>query len=329
MSSNDSWSVWARFWHVPVRAERLALTRILLALALFTDQLCQYLLHFRDFFGPAGVAPDGLHDRWLLEHWRWTVLVLGTDNLAILYPIFLIWVGCTVGLLVGWHTRLMNVAVWFLTSCFLNRNPNILNGGDDTLIVGLFLLMLMPSGNALSLDALRWRRRLAAGLPAPLQLDAEGRASTPAWGVRVLQIQLCVIYLTTGLAKLVLAPGNGTWWDGTSIHYVLNNVTMSRWSFAQLPVPLWLTAPLTYVSVWWEVFFPLLVLNRWTRRWALWFGVLFHVGIWLTIEVGWFSFYTLALYGVWVPDEFWDWIRRSAHSQPISKARAGPSRSTR
>jgi hypothetical protein len=51
--------------------------------------------------------------------------------------------------------------------------------------------------------------------------------------------------------------------------------------------------------------FTLLVLNRHTRRWALWFGVLFHVGIWLTIEVGWFSLYTLALYGVWVPCAFW------------------------
>jgi uncharacterized membrane protein YphA (DoxX/SURF4 family) len=63
--------------------------------------------------------------------------------------------------------------------------------------------------------------------------------------------------------------------------------------------------PMTYVSVWWEALFPLLVLNRYTRPVALWFGILFHLGIWFTIEVGWFGFYTMAFYGVWVPDRFW------------------------
>ena len=32
---------------------------------------------------------------------------------------------------------------------------------------------------------------------------------------------------------------------------------------------------------------------------------MFHVGIYLTIEVGWFSFYTMAFYAVWVPEWFW------------------------
>jgi uncharacterized membrane protein YphA (DoxX/SURF4 family) len=290
-------AAWARFWHVPLRAERLALMRILLGAALLTDLLFQYLPHFAEFFGPGGVAPAGRHDAYQLRHWRWTVLFFNTDNLAVLYPVFAAWVAATAALTAGWHTRLMNVAVWFLTMCFINRNPNILNGGDDTLQVGLFLLMLSPSGRALSLDARRLRKR--GRLPP-------GPAFTPAWPVRVIQIQLCLIYLSTGLVKLKGdGPFSGTWWDGTSIHYVLNYVTMSRWSFAQLPLPFWLTAALTYVSVWWEVLFPLLVLSRYTRRWALWFGVLFHLGIWLSVEVGWFSFYTLAFYGVWVPCAFW------------------------
>ena len=110
---------------------------VLLALALLTDQLFQYLPHFADFYGPGGVAPDGLFDRWMLRNWRWTPLFFGTDDLAVLYPVFGLWVACTAGLLVGWHTRVLNVAVWFLTMCFLNRNPNLLNGGDDTLSVAL------------------------------------------------------------------------------------------------------------------------------------------------------------------------------------------------
>lgn len=294
-------SAWVRFWHEPVRAERLAVTRILFAVALLTDQLFQYLPHLLDFFGPHGVAPAGLFDRWQVRDWRWTILLFNTDDPTTLYTVFFLWVAITIGFLVGWWTRFMNVGVWFLTLCFINRNSLLLNGGDDTLMCGLFLLMLTPSGKAFSLDS--WLRRRRGKQP-------EGPAFVPGWTVRLLQIQLCLIYLSTGLVKLQgTGPLEGTWWDGTSIHYVLNYVTMSRWSFAQLPVPIWLTAIMTYTSVAWEVLFTALVLHPRTRRWALWFGVAFHLGIWFTIEVGWFSFYTLAFYGAWIPGEFWDRIR--------------------
>lgn len=298
MTAPPHWSWWTRFWHLPVRAERLALLRMLLALALLTDQLFQLLPNFDEFYGPGGVAFEGLHDRHQLSRWRWTLLFFHTDHLPTLYTWFAVYVGATFLLLVGWQTRLMNALVWFLTLCFLNRNPNILNGGDGVLQVGLLLMLLGPSGYALSVDA--WLRR-RAGKPLP--------ATTPAWPVRVLQIQLCMIYLSTGLVKVKGEDFlEGSWWDGTSIHYVLNYVTMSRWSYAQLPLPFWFTALLTYTSVWWEVLFTPLVLFRRTRTLTLLFGVLFHLGIFFTIEVGWFSWYTLALYGVWVSDAFW--VRR-------------------
>jgi Vitamin K-dependent gamma-carboxylase len=297
----DHASAWTRFWHAPVRAERLALTRILVGVALLTDQLFQYLQHFADFFGPEGVAPAGFQDAEQLRTWHWTILIFGTDNLTIVYAIFGLWMAFTLAFTLGWHTRVMGVLVWFLTICFLNRNPLLRNDGDNVLAAGLFLLMLSPCGRALSLDWLRERRR-PGGPDPPL---------TPAWPVRLLQIQLCVIYCTTGLAKLrAIPPFNdgewGTWYQGTSIYYVLHDCTMARRAYAEFPIPFWVTQLATWISVGWETLFPVLVLCRWTRKWALWFGVLFHLGIYLTIEVGWFSFYTVALYGVWVPGEFWD-----------------------
>jgi len=102
---------------------------------------------------------------------------------------------------------------------------------------------------------------------------------------------------------------------------------MGRRSYVQLPLPLWLTMIGTYLSVWWETLFPVLVLWPRTRKWTLWFGILFHIGIYLTLEVGWFGFYTLALYGVWVPDSFWErWSRPTAASsaeQPSPRKETG------
>jgi predicted DCC family thiol-disulfide oxidoreductase YuxK len=150
----------------------------------------------------------------------------------------------------------------------------------------------------LSIDAWRRRRKLAAAGDGDVL-----RASrfVPPWAVRVLQLELCTIYFFTGLAKL----GGETWWQGTSVHYVLNDITITRWSYAQLPAPIWITAPANYVSLAFEVFFPLLVLWRRTRFWTLLYGIVFHVGIFLTVDVGWFSIYTIALYGVWIPDGWW------------------------
>jgi hypothetical protein len=305
-------STWARFWHVPLRAERLALTRILMGLALLTNQLFELLPRWGEFFGPEGSAFNGLHDADTLYHWQWSTLLFSTDRPDVLWVLFWVWVGVTVALTLGLGTRVVSVAVWFLTYCFINANPRIQNGGDMVLQCGVFLLMLAPCGRALSLDA--WLRRAFGGPPGPHY--------TPAWPVRLMQIQLCALYCTTGLVKLQgYSLFNGTWWDGTTVHYLYNYVWMNRWSFAMLPLPLWATAPLTYASVWWETLFPLLVMNRWTRKWALWFGVLFHIGIWVTVEVGWFGFYTMALYGVWTSDAFWDRWGRKKESHAKSQSR--------
>jgi hypothetical protein len=301
-TTSEAPSLWARFWHEPVRAERLALTRILLGVALLTDQLFQYRPLMLELFGPEGVAPRGLFDGHQLGAWRWTVLLFNHDDPAVLWPVFWGWVALTAAWTAGLLTRVTGVALWLATMCWVNRNPNVLNGGDDTMQLGLFFLMLSPCGKALSLDA--WLRRRRPGEAGP--------ALVPPWSVRLFQVQLCVIYLTSGLRKLAgdgLGPDwlpRGTWWDGTAIHYVLNYPHMSRWSYAQLPLPLWVTAPVSYVCVWWEVLFTPLVLWRRTRAAALGLGLLFHLGIWLTIEVGWFSFYTMAFYGVWVPDQVWE-----------------------
>ncbi|MBI3408560.1 MAG: HTTM domain-containing protein [Planctomycetes bacterium] len=301
MIDTTGWTAWQRFWHAPIRAERLALTRILFALALLTDQLLQFLPIFPDLYGPGGFYPQGLEDQWLLDTWRWPILFFNTDDLRWVYPLFFFWMGVTVAFLLGWKTRSMNVVLWLLCYAFITRTQALRTGAEDVMMATVFLLLLAPCGHAFALDLKRRRR--------------EPPVFTPAWPLRLLQIQLCVIYLTTGLAK-VLAPAwydgwfTGAWWDGTALHYVFCKVHMTRWSFAQLPLPFWLTAAMTYTAVWWEVLFTLLVCFRRTRRWALWFGVLFHIVIYVTLEVGWFSFYTLALYGVWVPGEFWDRFRR-------------------
>jgi hypothetical protein len=312
-----------------VRAERLAMVRVALGLALLAEMAIEYLPNLMDFYGPAGVAPAGLHDADQIWQWNWPMLVFNTDDPTVVWALFAVWALTAACWTAGAFTRLTNVALWFLTFCFQARNPGVLHSCDAVLLNALFLLMLMPTGRALSVDA--WLRR-RAGRPVP--------PWAPAWAVRVLQLQLVLIYVGSGLSKLQGSWGwdgawpildsewrqNQTWWNGTSIHYTLNNVPLNRYSFAYLPLPPWLTMLMTWTCVWWEALFPLLLLHRWTRRAALAFGVMFHLGIYFTLEIGWFGFYSLALYFTWVPDRFWQrfWAWRARRRAPAAASEPAP-----
>jgi uncharacterized membrane protein YphA (DoxX/SURF4 family) len=244
-----------------------------------------------------------LYEDSQLRLWRWFAFLFQSDQPVAVHAWFTAWVLSTLALLVGYRTRWAAPVVWLITNCCLARNPNLINGGDDVLCIALLVLMLCPSGAAWSIDAWQRRRRARAAGDSANARDGW----LPAWPVRLLQLQLGTIYLSTGLHKLL----GESWRDGVALHYVLHDFTTARWGFSSLPLPNWFTHAATYGTLAFELSFVLLVAFRPTRRWALWSGVLFHLGIYALMEVGWFSFYTLTLYTTWVEPEAWRrWSRR-------------------
>ena len=168
---------------------------------------------------------------------------------------------------------------------------NIDNAGDTIRGITLFYLMLCPSGAAWSVDRIIQRRRLGTTFPAYVW----------PWGLRLLFIQLVLIYFMNGLYKVT-----GTnWLAGDSLYYVLCDLTLTRFSFAQLPIPFVVTQVSTWLVLAWELSFPLLVLFRRTRWLALAIGVAFHLGIFATMELGGFVPYVLCLYLPLLPWERW------------------------
>src|SRR5262245_13317275 len=226
--------------------------------------------------------------RRLLRPWQ--------EDAALLHTAAILWAIAAGMLALGWQTRIAAIGTFVLNTSFVNLNPNIDNAGDVIRCIIVFYLMLCPCGAVWSLDRLieKWRRR---------DTESTARIVVSPWPLRLLFIQLTLIYFMNGLYKL----GGADWLSGNSLYYVLCDVTLTRFSYAQVSVPFWLTRVSTWFVLIWEVGFPLWVSLPWTRKVALWIGVLFHVGIYVSLELGNFAPYILTLYLPLVP---WEKFRR-------------------
>jgi hypothetical protein len=175
----------------------------------------------------------------------------------------------------GVRARVTVVAA-FLASLLQTRwNPLPLSLAHQVLVATLFTLMWAESGEVLAVE-----RR-------PRQVE-----SCPVWPLRLLQIQVALIYVNSGLWKLL----GSAWRDGTAVYYALSSDVFQRFPGGVPPGIFWLSAAATYLTLAWEIAFPVLVIWRPTRRIALVLGVLLHLGTWMTMEIGAFSWMMLATY---------------------------------
>jgi HTTM domain len=191
-------------------------------------------------------------------------------------------------LTVGWHTRLAALAVFVVMLSFQRRDIFVFNSGDVVLRIEALYLALAPAGAALSLD----RRRTAGSF-----WDAQVRAP---WGLRLMQVQLSIIYLTTVHDKLT----GTTWNEGTAVSYALRLTDLQAFA-----LPDWLTtnAVLMNFATWGtlvlELSLGVLVWNRRLRPWVLGAGIVMHMIFLLTLAVAFFSFAMYVLYLSFVPED--------------------------
>lgn len=171
----------------------------------------------------------------------------------------------------------------------LSWNGLPLSGAHPTMQSILFCLMWADTGAVLSVDAWLERRR---GDPPT------ARASIAP--LRLIRYQIALIYFVTGLWKL-LSP---LWRDGSAVHYVLNSNVFHRFPNVLPPNLEWVAVVATYLTLFWELGFAVMVLWRPTRYLALVLGIAMHLGMLFTIEIGPFHFVMLAAYPAFLEPEF-------------------------
>lgn len=246
----------------PLAALRLGLAVVLLVQALQIAPVFRELHHqrgllrgpLRDLFGSGHLPAPGRLLPLLEAH--------GVSESLVLTGVGVLYLAGLVGLLLGWRTRACAVVAWLSHLFFMRLAPHASYGADDFANIFLFYSMFAPVGAVWSLDHRRGR-----GSAAP--------SATNRLCLRVMQIHLCIAYLSSGLRK----ASGAQWYDGEAIW---RSLMAQGYSWADFT---WLARwPTLAVVMGWlvlviEVGYPLFIWPRRTRR--LWVAAVagMHAGI--------------------------------------------------
>lgn len=215
-------------------------------------------------------------------------------------------------LTVGFLTRTSALVLMLVHITLVARLSLYGFGADSVFRVFSFLMVLAPLGASWSVDAWLWG----------------GHRRVPLWPRRLVQAQLTFVYVKTGLVKFSSQwLVTGGW---SALYYALNDPGVARFSgrWAAWVYPL--TQLGTFVAHWWEKLFFLLpwsmylqrsdvpdgrlkrLLGRYDLRPAvLGVGVILHMSLFVTMNLGMFPWVTMALYFFFVrPDEARAWLER-------------------
>lgn len=256
----------------------LAILRIGLALVFLGDSFVR-LSDVKAFYTnegwlPLSVLHSGLYNDFALSFHAmsgsmiWQVLLIGLAILASIYMLF------------GHHTRKATIVCWVLLWSIQNRNPLILQGGDDFLRLCLFWAIFLPTAKIWSIDS----RYLA-------KPQIFGHTHISNLGYVLL---LFSVYFFSALMKY-----SDEWYiDGTALYYAFSLESMT-YPLAKFIYPHYsLLKGLTFSAIFIELAAPFCLLIPYKTNFfrsiflVLIFGL--QLGISLTLQVGYFYLISMA-----------------------------------
>ena len=266
------------FFFKPASAKPLALFRIFLCMLLLVQAFVMRK-HFLFFFSPhnliQGEANAIISDPTLPNLYGVLQFLseAGISTHHALIALAACYIFALIFLLLGLYSNFFAFLVWFLHWSLLNTGYSGAYGADMYAHIFLFYLIWIPCGYHYSLDQFFKRTN---GLPS----------YKARLGLRVLQLHMCISYLTSGIEK----ASSVQWWNGEVIYKALNTPGYNTVNFDWLAhVP-----ALPMFSGWCvlaiEIFYCVLVWPQKTRAWWIYTTCLMHIGIALFLNLPIFGF---------------------------------------
>lgn len=288
----------------------LAMVRILVGCLALVNLLFLFPT-IPDFFLETGFVPLKSNLIYFGEMNRINLLS-GAADPTLVYAFFGVGLLATIGVILGWYTRLNTIVFALFFISLHHRNGLILHGGDTILRQLAILLAVSPCGWAYSLDR---KRAIAKGQADPAEIQVS------LWPQKLIQIQVAVVYFTT-----VWHKWHGNYWrEGSAVWY-----TMQLGEFKKFPVPgfmfsEWFVKLTSYGTLLVELALATLVFFKPFRKWVLILGILMHGFIEYSMNIPLFAFLMVSTYvSFYEGREVKDWVTgirvgRKGTVQPVSE----------
>ncbi|MBX3182608.1 MAG: HTTM domain-containing protein [Polyangiaceae bacterium] len=232
--------------------------------------------------------------------------------------LLLLHLACAVSLMVGWHTRLMQVLCLVLTTSLNSRNVALESGGWVMVNLIAVWSVFLPLGRRFSVDAVltALRAREPSRQLTPEQAQARWpigvlppRSRLPVRSLAVLAIllQWALVYYFNAVHKV-----GPSWQNGDAIYYFIHQdrLTHGLGTWLRELLPLSATRAMTHSALAIEFAIPALLLlpfaARFTRplAWAL--GIALHLGIAAFAALGPFVWVMMVPYPLFIVARSWD-----------------------
>jgi hypothetical protein len=273
------------------------------------------LIHLRPFLRDAidGVSYD--------EHF-WEPFIPWLPHVPDQVWFAMLWVGAAAAVLmtIGLWTRVATATTFLVVAGNLLLSQTHFRHNRVFLVIILGGIALMPAGRMLSIDCW-WRRRRGR---------ADRSAVAALWPMWLLRVQVCLVYLASGISKLVDPDwfGGLVLWDRVvRYQHVLDPTPLPSWAIDVL-TERWLYYAVGPAAVLTELFIGVGLWFSTTRLAAVWVAIVFHLLIEISAAVEVFSFVAIAALAIWVTPSTGDRIVRvgggpAASVAVMSLVRAG------
>ncbi|MER5890228.1 HTTM domain-containing protein [Streptomyces sp. NPDC001941] len=257
----DHWSL------NPVAVTGISGTRALLGFVGLMYYVGQY--QERDYlFGPRGVLP---HEEFTAQLSGFSLYTLSASP-GYFQLVYHLGIVAALAVTLGIGGRAGLVLHWVLLWSVYQRQPGLLDGGDNLAYVVIPFLLLTRCYDRFALPT-GLASRVARHVPGQLRA-----LSVPFHnlGVLMVAVQICLVYVVSGLYKVM----GSEWQDGTALFYVMRVAEFELPGWSNLVYENDLLVVLgTYGTIAFLVYFPMGVLVPALRPWAAVTSIGFHVSI--------------------------------------------------
>ncbi len=184
------------------------------------------------------------------------------------------------------------IILYSLLEIYNNMIPYLLNGGDNFLKFIILYLVFANSYHYFSISKLNFKN---------YELTRTLTFFTNLATYSIL-IHLCLIYFISAIEKI----HTDEWFNGVAFYYIMNLERFTGTPFNKMVAQNgYIVNIVTYVTILWELYFPILVWIKRMRTTVIVMGIIMHVGIMITMMLYDFQMLYIITLGLFFKNDFY------------------------